>query len=146
MSICYVSTNEVFEVVRYEDKLPNNFLVKSTSYFKYSLRNKVTIIVNHNSVGFSANEFKALYEETVLRFERGLSPVNVADLMNDFARMSDADIKKLLEKIKNETKSELQCDIENLQNEKAALEEKVVTLKSIIHKKDELLQLVKQLE
>lgn len=146
MSICYVSTNEVFEVVRYQDKLPNNFLENSTSYFKYSLRNNITIIVNYNSVGFSRNEFKALYEETVLRFEKGLKPVNVADLMNDFARMSHADIQQLVEKVQKETKSELECDIENLQNEKAALEEKVITLKNIIHKKDELFQLIKGLE
>jgi len=66
--------------------------------------------------------------------------------MNHYASMSISDIEQLAEQVQKQAKTELQNDIENLQNEKAALEQKVETLKKIIRKKDELNQLIKELD
>jgi len=152
---CYSQKDGIFQILPFEkDNKPDGFIRSIASFLKYELINGIIVEYNperksnpnyYNSPIISST-FEISYEGHTLEVKKGLTPVNVVELMNHYAKMSKSDIEDLADQVHKKVKTELQNDIEKLQNERADLEAKVETLKLVIRKKEELNQLIKELD
>ncbi|MCU4177307.1 hypothetical protein [Carboxylicivirga sp. N1Y90] len=152
---CYILLDGKFQVVSYEkDNKPDGFIKSTSSHLKYELVNGIILKFDpqrksdpyNNRSSIISSSLEIFFRETILKRQQDLTPANIADLMNHYASMPQSDIENLAIEVQKQTRTELQNDIQKFQNEKAALEEKVKTLKKIIRKKDELNQLIKELD
>jgi len=140
--------NKIYEVTFFEEKAPANCVLTQPNIkdkiYKYDLPNgiDVKIFPTNNNDPFCI--FR--YNRNHLKIMNNRNLQSVADYLNKFNNISKEELNELLEEAQNKTKSKLEQEIEELEAEKQALEDKMEIYRQIQSKKDEIKDLMQQLE
>ena len=137
--------NEFF-VEEHNVRPANSVMVRYTGAFsqgfeKYKLVDK--------SIDFSWRRYNLLtifYKNQIIDSYETNQLQQVCDFLNKYNSMSEQEIEKLYLESQNQTKTELEEEIESLKEEKEQLEEEIEIYRQIKKKMEELNELMAQLE
>ena len=145
---CIVKNKE-FEVKPYKSTanydnivLPGKDLLEPFANYNYSYK----LVKTDIDVVWKDEKITFTYKDQTLLTIKDPHIQSVAEYLNKFNNISKKELNKLLEEAQNKTKSKLEQEIEELEAEKQALEDKMEIYRQIQSKKDEIKDLMQQLE